>query len=232
MKISKLKGKFIVIDGIDGSGKATQVKLLVKRLKKEGHKTATIDFPQYYNNFFGRMTGQFQNGEFGNAPETNPYLASVLYAADRWETKDKIKKWLNEGRVVILDRYVSSNQIHQGGKIKNIKKRKIFLQWLEEMEFKVFKIPKPKMIIFLNVPYNISKKLLKTKSKRSYLKNTKNDEVEKNQNYQENSHKQSLKLIKEHNNWIEVNCVKNNKLLNIEEISDLIWKKIASELES
>ena len=70
------------------------------------------------------MTGKFQNGEFGNAPETNPYLASVLYAADRWETKNKIEKWLDEGKIVILDRYVSSNQIHQGGKIKNIKKEK------------------------------------------------------------------------------------------------------------
>ena len=226
MKKNKLKGKFIVIDGIDGSGKATQVKLLVKRLKKEKYKVATIDFPQYYNNFFGKMTGKFQNGEFGNAPETNPYLASVLYAADRWETKNKIEKWLDEGKIVILDRYVSSNQIHQGGKIKNIKKRKIFLQWLEEMEFEIFKIPKPEVIIFLNVPYNISKKLLKTKNERGYLKNTKNDKVEKSRNYQENSYRQSLKLIKEHNNWIEINCVKNNKLLSIEDINNSIWKKI------
>lgn len=226
MKKNNLKGKFIVIDGIDGSGKATQVKLLVSRLRKEGYKVATIDFPQYYNNFFGKMTGRFQNGDFGNAPETNPYLASVLYAADRWETKNKIEKWLKEGRVVILDRYVSSNQIHQGGKIRNTKERKIFLEWLEEMEFEVFKIPKPEVIIFLNVPYSISKKLLKTKNSRGYLKNTKNDQVEKSRNYQEASHKQSLKLIKEYNNWIEINCVKNKEILNIEDISNLIWKEI------
>ncbi|MCK5490571.1 MAG: dTMP kinase [Candidatus Pacebacteria bacterium] len=226
MKKTNQKGRFIVIDGIDGSGKATQVELLVKRLKKEGYNVATIDFPQYYNNFFGKMTGRFQNGDFGNAPETSSYLASVLYAADRWETKSKIEKWLKEGKVVILDRYVSSNQIHQGGKIKNAKERKLFLEWLEEMEFEVFKIPRPELIVFLNVPYSISKKLLETKNARDYLKNAKNDQVEKSRNYQEASHKQSLKLIKEHNNWIEINCVEDNKMLNTEDINDLIWEEV------
>jgi len=220
------KGKLIVIDGIDGSGKATQVKLLVKRLKKEGYKVATIDFPQYYNNFFGEMIGQFQNGEFGNAPETNPYLASVLYAADRWETKDKIEEWLKSGKIVILDRYVSSNQIHQGGKIKNVEKRNKFLQWLEKMEFEVFGIPRPEAIIFLNVPYNISKNLLKTKNSRDYLKNKKTDQVEKSQDYQEASYRQSLELIKKFNNWMDIDCIKNNKLISIIEINNLIWKKI------
>lgn len=226
MQKNKLKGKLIVIDGIDGSGKATQVKLLIKRLKKDGYKTATIDFPQYYNNFFGKMTGRFLNGEFGDAPNINPYLASVLYAADRWEAKNRIEKWLKEGRVVILDRYASSSQIHQGGKIKDAKKRKEFLKWLEEMEFNIFKIPKPEMIIFLNVPYKISKNLLKNKSPRTYIKNAKNDKVEISRNYQESSYQQSLKLIKNGNNWIEINCVKNGKIISIGDVNDLIWGKV------
>lgn len=79
-----------MIDGIDGAGKATQTQLLIERLEKSGFKTATLDFPQYYNNFFGQLTGRFQNGEFGDAPATSPYLASVLYAADRWESREKI----------------------------------------------------------------------------------------------------------------------------------------------
>jgi len=157
MRRNKHKGKLIVIDGIDGAGKATQTKLLIKRLKKEGHKTATLDFPQYYNNFFGKLIGRFQNGEFGDAPTTNPYLASVLYAADRWESKSKIEKQLKERRIVVLDRYVSANQIHQGGKILGAKEKKNFLDFLEEMEVKIFKIPKPDEIIFLNVPYQFSK---------------------------------------------------------------------------
>ena len=231
MQKNKYKGKLIVIDGIDGAGKATQAKLLTKCLKKEKHKTATLDFPQYYDNFFGKMTGRFLNGEFGDAPSTNPYLASVLYAADRWETKNKIEKWLRNGKIVILDRYSSSNQIHQGGKIKDTKKRKAFLNWLEEMEFNVFKIPKPDMIIFLNVPYKISKKLLTKKISRDYIKSAKNDKVEKSRIYQESSYSQSLNLVKKYNNWIEINCVRNNELLSPKKISDLIWNKLEKVLK-
>lgn len=226
MRKNKTKGKLIVIDGIDGSGKATQTKLLIKRLKKEKFKIATIDFPQYYNNFFGELIGRFQNNEFGNAPKISPYLASILYAADRWETKEKIEKWLEDGRIVLLDRYSSSNQIHQGGKISNPKEREKFLKWLEKMEFNIFKIPKPDAIIFLNVPYKISKKLLTKKNSRSYIKNAKSDKVEKSRVYQESSYQQSLSLVRKYNNWTEINCIKNNKLLSIEEINDLIWNRV------
>lgn len=82
-----MKGKLIVVDGIDGVGKVTQTKLLYERLKKERYKAAILDFPQYYNNFFGKLIGRFQNGEFGDAPTASPYLASVLYTADRWKSK-------------------------------------------------------------------------------------------------------------------------------------------------
>ncbi|MCK5466534.1 thymidylate kinase [Candidatus Parcubacteria bacterium] len=231
MRKNKFKGRLIVIDGIDGAGKATQTKILIRHLKKLKHKTATLDFPQYYNNFFGKMTGRFLNGEFGDAPNTNPYLASVLYAADRWETKNKIEKWLREGKIVILDRYSSSNQIHQGGKISDPKKRKQFLDWLEEMEFNVFKIPKPDLIIFLNVPYKISKKLLTKKVSRNYIKSAKNDKVEKSRIYQESSYLQSLNLVKKYNNWTEINCVKNNELLSPEKISTLVWAKLEKFLK-
>ncbi|MFZ2970316.1 MAG: dTMP kinase [Minisyncoccia bacterium] len=226
MQKNKSKGKLIVIDGIDGAGKATQTKLLIKKLNEKGFLTATLDFPQYYNNFFGKMIGRFLNGEFGNAPETNPYLASVLYAADRWESGKKIEKWLKDGRIVILDRYASSNQIHQGGKISDLKKKKKFLNWLEEMEFGVFKIPKPDAILFLNVPYEISKVLLKKKNSRGYVKNGKNDKVEKSRTYQQSSYQQSLDLIKKHNNWFEISCVRNCELLTPEDVSGLVWNNI------
>ena len=130
------------------------------------------------------------------------------------------------GKIVILDRYSSSNQIHQSGKIKSAKERNKFLNWLEEMEFNIFKIPTPDMIIFLNVPYKISKKLLTKKVSRNYVKGAKNDKVEKSRIYQESSYSQSLNLVKRYNNWTEVNCIRNNELLSPEKISDLIWNKL------
>lgn len=228
--MSNKKGKLIVIDGIDGAGKATQTKLLIERLKKAGYKTATLDFPQYYNNFFGHLIGRFQNGEFGDAPTANPYMASVLYAADRWEAKEKIARWLEEGRIVILDRYVSSNQIHQGGKILDIEAKKKFLDFLEEMEFKVFKLPKPDAIIFLNVPYEISKKLVVKKAERAYVGNDKRDKVEKSKSYQEGAYRQSLEMVKKYNNWIEINCIKDNAILPLEAISQKVWLALEKEI--
>lgn len=221
-------GKFIVIDGTDGSGKATQTKLLVKRLKHNGRKVKTIDFPQYKNNVFGKMVGRYLSGEFGSSSQVNPYLASTLYAADRFETKEKIKKWLAEGCVVIADRYASSNQIHQGGKIKNNEERKVFLDWLEVMEYKVFKIPKPDSIIYLDVPIKFSVNLLKEKkaqSKKQYLKG-KNDIHENDLKHLQDAKESAIKLVKKFNNWTRINCVKNNKLMSIEEVSEIVWKKV------
>ncbi len=111
------KGKLIVIDGTDGSGKATQVALLKERLIKENHHIQSLDFPQYYNNFFGGMVGDALAGRLGDWAGTDPKIASVIYAADRFESSKQIQEWLDSGIHVILDRYVSSNQIHQGARL-------------------------------------------------------------------------------------------------------------------
>ncbi len=227
-----MQGKLIVIDGIDGAGKATQTKLLIARLEKAGYSTSTLDFPQYYNNFFGKLVGRFLNGEFGDAPTANPYLASVLYAADRWETKEKIAHWLSEGRIVVLDRYVSSNQIHQGGKIPDEEEKKKFLDFLEEMEFKVFKIPKPDMVIFLKVPYEISKKLVMKKIQRAYTNGNKRDMVEKSRSYQEDSYRHSLEMVKKYNNWKEIDCMDGGSLMPPESISLIIWEKVKAVIQT
>ena len=118
-KNKKYKGKFIVVDGTDGSGKCTQVGLLSKRLKKEGYKIKVVDFPEYYKNFFGKFIGHCLSEQYYKFIHIHPKIASVLYAADRWESSEEMRTWLEKGYVVIANRYVSSNQIHQGGKIKN-----------------------------------------------------------------------------------------------------------------
>ena len=148
----KMKGKLIVIDGTDGSGKATQVELLAKALKKEGHKVQVVDFPEYYDNFFGKFIGHCLSEQYYNWLKVHPKIASVVYAADRFESKEKIEGFLKKGYVVIANRYVSANQIHQGGKIASAKKRAEFIKWLDEMEYKVFKIPRPDVTLYLSLP--------------------------------------------------------------------------------
>jgi dTMP kinase len=222
------KGKLIVVDGTDGSGKSTQIGLLLKHLKKDGRKVKLVDFPEYYSNFFGAFIGHCLSERYYDFVKVHPKIASVLYAADRFESKDKIKKWLNEGNIVIANRYASANQIHQGGKIANTKKREAFLKWLAEMEYNVFKIPKPDAVFYLSVPVPVVMKLIKERNKnqtRAYL-GKKKDVVEKDKNYMENSRKSALWLAKTQPGWVKIECVKNGVLDTRENIHEEIYAKV------
>ena len=223
------KGKLIVIDGTDGSGKATQVALLAKKLKKEGKIVKIVDFPEYYKNFFGAFIGHCLSEQYYNWIKVHPKIASVVYAADRYESSEEIRNWLKKGYVVIANRYVSANQIHQGGKIKSEKKRNDFIKWLDEMEYDVFKIPRPDITLYLSLPVNIVLQLLKdresSKMKRAYLKKKK-DVHEADINFLKNSIKSALKLEKEVKNFIKIECSKEGKILSREQIHEMVYAKV------
>jgi dTMP kinase len=224
----KRKGKLVVIDGTDGSGKATQVQLLLKHLKKDGVPVKIVDFPDYYSNFFGKFIGHCLSERYYDFVKVHPKIASVLYAADRFESKGQIEEWLKKGYVVIANRYASANQIHQGGKIKNTKKRGNFLKWLSEMEYEVFKIPKPDAIFYLSVPIPIVLKLIRQRNQnqaRGYV-GKKKDVHEKDVDFLENSRKSALWLAKTQKNWIKVECARDGKMNNREEIHNEIYSKI------
>ena len=184
------RGKLIVIDGTDGSGKATQTGLLIRRLRKDGYPVKVVDFPDYRSNFFGKFIGHCLSEQYYNFVRVHPKIASVLYAADRFESRNKIERWLGAGNIVIANRYASANQIHQGGKITNTKKRENFLKWLAEMEYKVFQIPRPDTIFYLSVPIPMVLRLIKARDgngkKRRYL-GKKKDVHEKDVRFLENS---------------------------------------------
>lgn len=225
----KYKGKLIVIDGTDGSGKATQVDLLSKALKSEGYKVKIVDFPEYYKNFFGEFIGHCLSEQYYNFLNVHPKIASVLYACDRWESKGDMESWLKKGYVVIANRYVSANQIHQGGKTKDAKRRNDFLKWLDHMEYEVFGIPRPDITLYLSLPIKIVLDLINqresSKMKRAYLKKGK-DVHEADENFLINSRKSALKLEKEVKNFIKIDCAKNNKILSREAIHKLIYEKV------
>lgn len=227
------KGKLIVLDGADGSGKATQAMLLVKRLKKEKYRVKTLDFPQYEKNFFGKLLGECLAGDYGDFIAIDPHIASTLYAADRFESKKTLEKWLKEGNIVVLDRYVSANQIHQGGKIRDEKERKKFLEWLDTMEFGVYGIPRPDLVFYLDVPQEISDTLL-AKGKQGLSVNKaakgKKDLAEMNKAHLIASRESALKIVKKGNNWKRVACAPKGELLPKEAIAEMLWKHVTEIL--
>jgi dTMP kinase len=228
------KGKLIVIDGTDGSGKATQVELLLKRLKSEGKIVKVVDFPEYYKNFFGAFIGHCLSEQYYKFLNVHPKIASVLYAADRFESSKELQGWLKKGYIIVANRYVSANQIHQGGKIKSAKKRNDFIKWLDQMEYEVFRIPRPDITLYLSLPIEIVLKLLKdrdsSKMKRAYLKKKK-DVHESDTNFLINSRKSALKLVKEIPNFIKIECSKKGKILSREVIHEEIYKKVKKVIE-
>jgi dTMP kinase len=209
------KGKLVVIDGSDGVGKATQTKLLVKRLKKEKIPVATLDFPQYTHNFFGSFIKECLAGKYGDFIALDPHIASVLYAADRFESKKKIEKWLAEGKIVVLDRYVSANQMHQGGKIQNTKERKRFLTWLDTLEHRVFRMPRPDGILYLHLPTELSLVLIDKRGAK--------DLAETNVRYLSRSRQNALRLIQSSARWEKINCAEKGKILSREKIHEMVY---------
>ena len=223
------KGLFVVIDGNDGSGKATQANLLIERLAKEGVMAEKIDFPQYDHNFFGKLVGECLAGKRGDFAHMDPKMASLPYALDRLETTPRIKQWLSEGKVVIADRFTSANQIHQGGKIVDGEKRDAFLAWLDEMEHDVLKIPRPDAVIYLRVPVEMSLKLLSEKraAKNAELGAESQDTVEKDRMYLERSVESAERLASTNDTWHQVECLKDGAMRTREDIHEELFALLA-----
>ncbi|MBI2637556.1 MAG: thymidylate kinase [Candidatus Sungbacteria bacterium] len=225
------KGKLIVIEGTDGSGKKTQVHLLIERLRKEGHIVATASFPQYGKKSAG-LIEEYLNGNYGASDEVSPYVASLFYAVDRFDAARDIKKFLENGAVVVLDRYVDSNAGHQGGKIKDLGEREKFIHWLYNIEFSVFKVPKPEMTFILHVPSEIGYELIFKKQQRLYIEGGKtHDAHEADKEHLKNAEAAYLWLAKQYPNDHEViECVRAGNLLTPEEIHEMVWERVRSLL--
>ena len=154
------KGKLIAIDGGDNVGKATQADLLMRRLVEEGISVGKMDFPRYAQNTYGHLIDDCLKGDCGDFMGLDPKIAATLFAVDRYESKKELMEWLEEGRVVILDRYVSANMLHQGAKIDDPDQREEFLRWLDHVEYEIFGMPRPDITVYLEVPPEESQKLL------------------------------------------------------------------------
>lgn len=219
------RGLFLVIEGTDGSGKGTQFQLLVDKLKKQGYDVATFDFPQYDqpSSYFVR---EYLNGNYGSADEVGPYTGSMFYALDRYQAAPAIREALAAGKIVLANRFTGSNMGHQGTKFANHEERRGYFIWLDNLEFQMLKIPRPDKSFVLRVPAEISQKLVDQKEKRSY--------TDKKRDLHETdlSHlKRAVEVYDDLCNLFpkdfqRIDCVRNESLLSIETIHDMLWKTI------
>lgn len=220
------KGKIIVIEGTDCSGKETQSKLLEQRLNDEGKKCIRFSFPNYE-----APTGKIVGGCYLGKPEisesyfkegainVDPHVACLYYAADRKYNSPEIEKYLKKGYYVILDRYTSSNQAHQGSKIKDSDERFDMFQWIDKLEYWLLKLPKPDITIFLHVPYE---KTLDLRKNRQFI-----DEHEKSAEHLMQSEKTYLELAELYS-WNRIECIKSGKLRDVQDINDEIFNIVDS----
>lgn len=213
----------IVLDGIDGAGKSTQTKMLIKRLKKEGYAVATLDFPQYAQNFFGGMVKQFLNGEFGGINKVDPHLASLLYALDRWESKAKIQQWLKQKKIAVINRYTTANLIHQSIKLPS-QKRAVFANLIEKLEYAILGMPKPNMVIYLSLPHALAYALIIKRGKKK-------DIHEKDRKHLCAAAQYGLELARK-KRWHIIHCHKNNVMRSKEDIAAEIWKTIHKKIKN
>ena len=220
---------FIVIDWTDGSGKWTQTKLLVERLKKSWYNVEMADFPQYWQRS-ATMVEDYLNWKFWTADEVWPYRASVFYAIDRYEASFEIKKWLDDWKIVIANRYVSSNMWHQAWKIQDLEQRDKFLARLDEFEYWLFWIPRPDINILLYMPTEIWQSLVDQKGSRDYIWWKKRDIHEADLQHLKNA-AEAYKYVAKKYNWIIIDSAPNGNLLSISEISDILRKKIIEILK-
>ena len=215
-------GKLIVIEGLDGSGKSTQLELLAENLKKSGIDCKSVSFPDYANPS-STLVKMYLNGDFGSKPDdVNAYAASVFYTVDRYASyKAGWSDYYNNGGTVIAGRYTTSNAVHQASKLPS-NKWEDFLSWLYDFEYCKIGIPKPDKVIFLDMPIEVSQKLL---SKRYNGDETKKDIHESDTEYL-NRCRNSAVFTAKYSGWDIVPCSENGEPRSIDDIANDVLNRV------
>lgn len=215
----------IVLEGVDASGKATQTKLLYERLILEGKKVEKITFPVYESKS-SEPVKMYLSGELGNdANKINPYAASALFAVDRFcSYKTTWGKFLEDGGIVIADRYVTSNFIHQASKIESLDEKEAFLTYQSDFEYEKLGLPKPDMVLFLDVPPEVSLALIKERENK-FTHSDEHDIHESDPTYLTKSY-DNAKYVADKFNFETIKCTRCKKLKSIEAIHEMIYEKV------
>lgn len=213
------KGKLIVIDGTDGSGKATQTQLLIERMRREGYSTETMAFPRYGEKSAGPVELYLREKKYGPPGKLDPKIGSIFYAVDRFDAAPQIREWLDAGTHVVLDRYVSANMGHQGSKMADPAERREFFAWNEELEYDIFGIPRPDDTIILHVPANVSIRLIEERGEEK-------DGLESDPEHIRAAERTYLELAESRPDYRLIECVCGGELMSTEETHELVWQAV------
>lgn len=196
------RGKFIVLEGIDGSGKRTQLEALAGEFARRGMPFSQISFPNY-SGFYGKLVARFLNGEFGPLSAVDPHFSALLYAGDRLESKPAMESALAAGKILLADRYVASNLAHQGARVA-AEKRGNFLAWLRQLEYEIHGLPVEDLVIYLRVPVAEAHRLVGQKAAREYT-NARRDIQEADLAHLEAASRVYDELARQPN-WVAIEC--------------------------
>ena len=220
-------GKLIVIEGTDGSGKSTQFRKLTERLEREGQEFKTLVFPRYAEPS-SALIRMYLGGEFGTKPtDVNAYAASSFYAVDRYASyKQDWGQYYEDGGVIVSDRYTTSNAVHQTSKEPKEKQAE-FLKWLYEFEYDKLALPRPDLVIYLDVPTSFTEKMMRRREQET---NTNADIHEKDMEYLATC-RESGRTAAQYYNWHIIQCVKDDAMRSIEDIHEEIYAMVKKSLE-
>ncbi|MDT8301089.1 MAG: dTMP kinase [Sedimentisphaerales bacterium] len=229
--------KFVVIEGLDGSGKSTQIRLLKNYLDSQKTKYKYLHFPRTDSPVYGEMISRFLRGEFGKVNSVNPYFVALLYAGDRENAKPIIKRWLSEDYIVIVDRYVYSNIAFQCAKVDTSEEKEELEKWVLDLEYGYNMIASPSISIYLHVPFEFTTNKLadrQSRNDRTYL-NGKVDIHEASIELQRKVESEYLKLVDKDRNFHIINCSSSDsnmlppEVINSEIIKILISQNIVEK---
>jgi dTMP kinase len=224
------RGKLIALEGIDGSGKRTQLDMLARALEGRGMAMFSISFPRY-ESFFGKLVGRYLDGGFGPLEAVDPHLSAMLYAGDRMEARAEIEAALSAGNIVLADRYIGSNMAHQSARVPQ-NEREEFFAWLKRLEYGLYALPMEDLVVYLRVPVAQAHHLIGLKSARAYT-SLKRDIQEADTKHLEETAIIYDRLATEAN-WARIDCINpaSGELHSPEDIHQAVIQAVETRILS
>ena len=217
-----MRGKLVVFEGTDGAGKATQARLLARRLEEEGIPFREIDFPRY-GNPFAEPARLYLQGQLGGRPEdVNAFASSVFFAVDRYASYQE--DWgvaYRSGELILANRYTTSNAVHQASKLERAE-REAFLSWLFDLEYRRLELPEPDLVVYLDLPVELPERLLRARRERTH---TQADIHEQDEAYLRSCRENAREIARDLG-WRRIDCSRNGDLRTPEDIHREVWELV------